>query len=240
MTTWTDFAASGFINPTGPNLADNFTSVFNTQASFICGLAGTNDITASVTTGTPAITALTNGMTFLGIAVNTNTTATTFAPGSFSPLPVYADTPAGPVALSGGEIVQDCACWFSYRSLLNSGNGGYLLRTGGAILKHQTVTMAGLILGTSPSILKRQLSGLYTVSFGNTAAQTTSEATVALAGCSVNDNVLLGLPASLAAGVVYNGYVSVAGTVVLRAANITAASLTPTGGTCRVTALGWT
>lgn len=65
------------------------------------------------------------------------------------------------------------------------------------------------------------------LTFPAIAAASTADLTVAYAGATVLDYVVLGLPAAPPLGVVYNAFVSAVGVVTVRATNITAAAITP-------------
>jgi hypothetical protein len=177
-------------------------------------LAGTNALTFTPLSNTPTLTAYANGNVLTGIAVATNTTAVTLATGAISPLGVFKDTEAGPVALTGGEIVIGNAYGFRYDSALAGGSGGFHLQNYAMVTSLQA-----------------------TVTFTNTAANTSQDQNVTVGQATlakVGDMVFLGPPTSVISGVIYMGYVPAAGTVAVRAANVTAASLTPTGGVFRI------
>ncbi|HEV2225076.1 MAG TPA: hypothetical protein VGR84_18940 [Candidatus Acidoferrales bacterium] len=93
-----------------------------------CTVTGANTLTMAPLSGTP--TPVYNDLAaFSGIAASTNTGAVTAAVGGLAALPVYLDTSSGPVALSGGEIAADNAIFLMYDATLNSGGGGFHLRT---------------------------------------------------------------------------------------------------------------
>lgn len=112
--------------PTGPELDDNFSAV-GALAVIPCTVAGTNTITMAANTNTPTINAYANYLRISGVAAATNTGPTTARLGALGALNVYRDTPAGPVALAGGEIVIGCAFTLVYDSALNTGTGGWHL-----------------------------------------------------------------------------------------------------------------
>ncbi len=174
-------------------------------------ISGTNTLSLTLLSNTPTVAAFANGNMFVGVAAGTNTSAVTLAVGAVGPLSVYKDTESGPLALTGGEIVTGNSYGFRYDSTLNTGSGGFHLQSLALALTKQA-----------------------TITFSNTAANTTSEQNVTFANAVVGDLVWLGPPTSVITGVVYMGYVPAAGTVTVRAANVTAASLTPTGGTWRI------
>lgn len=198
---------------TGDELDQNFAAL-GAIATIPGTIAGTNSLTFSALSGSPAVTALANGNSFVGQATNTNNASVTLAIGALSPLTVYKDTESGPIPLSGGEIVTNNSYVFRYDSTLNSGAGGF----------HISNAVAAITLQA-------------TITFSNTAANASQDQNVTVGNASlakVGDLVMLGPPTSVIAGVMYMGYVPAAGTIAVRAANITAASLTPTGGTFRI------
>lgn len=174
-------------------------------------IAGTNALSLTLQADTPTVGFYETGNSFVGVAAATNTLAVTLAVGSLSALSVYKDTEAGPVALTGGEIVIGNSYGFRYDAALNSGAGGFHLQS--------------LIVA---------ITAQATITFTNTAANASQDQNVSLSNAKVGDIVMLGPPTSVIAGVMYMGYVPAAGTVAVRAVNATAASLTPTGGTFRI------
>ena len=78
---------------------------------------------------TPSVPSYANYAVFSGVAAATNTGGTTVAVNSLSALTVYKDTVAGPVALSGGEIVAGNVLYLIYDSALNTGAGGFHLNS---------------------------------------------------------------------------------------------------------------
>lgn len=130
--------------PTGPELDDNFAAV-GALTVIPCVAAGTNAITMTAAANTPTINAYANYLRISGVAAATNTGATTARLGGLAALNVYRDTPAGPVALAGGEIVIGCAFTLIYDSALNTGTGGWhLVSTANALPYTGTVTNSTL------------------------------------------------------------------------------------------------
>lgn len=104
-----------------------------------------------------------------------------------------------------------------------------------------TGSLAGVSLAVNGGApVTRMLSTIATVTFSVVAAGATQDQPMSIAGVQIGDNVMVGLPSNVAAGFAYNGYVSVAGVVQVRAANVTGGTLTPTGGLYRATAIGFT
>lgn len=91
------------------------TSAYNSV--FWAGLAsGTPNVITIVDTGFNA----TDGSVIQFVALSTNTGATTLNPSGFAAIPVVKDTTAGPVSLSGGEIVAGNIISVVYYSTTNS------------------------------------------------------------------------------------------------------------------------
>ena len=201
--TWTTFA--NLTGPTLPELDANL-SILTYLAPVACTVSGTNTLTLTVANGGTTIAAYQQNMTVTAIAAATNTGGVTAQFGSLAALTVYKDTPQGPIALTGGEIVQNCALTLWYDSALASGSGGFHLQ--------------------NPT---NRFSTLATITY--TASILPGGAvqnTIALAGTAVNDIISLGLPAAPPASIGFSAYVSAAGSIVLRASNLTpAATITP-------------
>lgn len=198
---------------TGQQLDDNFAAL-GKVATLPGVLSGTNSLALALQTDVASVAAYQNGNVFVGVAAGTNTGGVTLAVGSLSALTVYKDTSAGPAALTAGDIFIGNAYGFIYDPALSSGAGGFHLQRYAAALSVQA-----------------------TLTFVNTAANTSSDVSITAAAFSlakVGDMVMIGAPTSVINGVVYMGYVAANGTVNIRALNGTAASLTPTGGTFRI------
>jgi predicted RecA/RadA family phage recombinase len=86
-----------------------------------------------------------------------------------------------------------------------------------------------VLIGNHPEIeLPTQvLTAIATLDFASIAAAASEDKTIAVTGAAVGDSVALGLPAAPAAGIVFNGFVSAADTVTVRATNITASAVDP-------------
>lgn len=81
------------------------------------------------------------------------------------------------------------------------------------------------------SPVTRTLSATATLDFPSISAAGTEVLTVSCPGALVNDCVVIGLPATVNAGVVFDARVSSGGTITLRASNITAAPIDPASAT---------
>lgn len=117
---------SGLTAPTLPELDQNFAAL-GALVPIASAISGTNSLSITPAANTPTISAYVNYQPFAGIANGANTGATTAQVGSLATLNVYKDTPGGPVALAGGEIVAGNYVSLIYDSALNSGAGGFHL-----------------------------------------------------------------------------------------------------------------
>src|SRR5713101_1633352 len=111
-------------------LDNNFTT-FGALVPIPCTVAGTNSLTLTQNgTGvvpTPTISAYSTNMAFSGIASGTNTGPVNATIGSVGIVNVYKDGAAGPVALTGNEIILGNAFTLRFDAALNSGAGGFHL-----------------------------------------------------------------------------------------------------------------
>jgi hypothetical protein len=255
--TWTTFANLGVGPGTTPQLDANF-SILSALVPIPCTATGTNTITLTSIEGAAAIAAYQQNMIFTAIAANTNTGAATAQFGSLAALPIYKDAQAGPVALSGSEIVQFCQFALSYDLALNSGAGGFHLQTGSGILTGQTLSVGTL---TANSISATSLGGsvgafaslsiaggdgvvrltstiatitLVTMTPGNTQLHT-----IPFTGAQLNDVISVGLP-NISGDFSFIAYVGATGSVIFVAQNF-AATVTLVAQTLvfRVTAMGF-
>lgn len=141
--TWTTFAPLSAAEMAF--LDGNFAAL--TQMGLVpVDLTGTSVIglTPTLSGNGPPISAYANYQGFVGVANATNAGAVSAQYTGLTALPVYRDTPSGPVALAGGEIVTLNVCLFVYDSLLNSGAGGFHLVTGGVVAAPIKSTPAGV------------------------------------------------------------------------------------------------
>lgn len=215
--TWTTFAA--LTAPTLPELDGNF-NILSALANISVSIAGTNTLALTNTNTAGSITAYQQNMRFVGVASATNTGAVTAAFGSLAALNVYIDSQSGPVALSGGEIVQNCDVILTYDAALNSGAGGFHLITGSGALSTQTLNIKSLEINSGPAILGMP-STLATIAFTSVLPNSQQSATVTLSGIHTGDLALLTLGAAQTAGIVVQPSIPAAGTVVVTASNIT-------------------
>jgi len=220
---WTVFHTTP--NPTGQELDDNLTAL-SRMGAFPCTVGGSaNAITlAFADTNAPPLNAYPNYQEFSFIATATNNSAVTIKVGALATLNAYKDTPTGPVALSGAEIVLNCGYIAMYDLALNSGAGGFHVRASGTVA-NSPINPSQIQVASGAS-LTRFLSGLYTVTYTVVPANTSQDQNVIVAGALANDYVILGVQTgALATGLFFQGRIVAAGTVALRAANCTAASI---------------
>ncbi len=98
-----------------------------------------------------------------------------------------------------------------------------------------TPTFAGLTIGTGGTQATKILSASAALDFGNTAAQSSADLTIALTGAVVGDAVIPGVPnGSVNANSCFTAWVSAADTVTVRFNNYSAAAIDPASGTFRV------
>lgn len=91
-------------------------------------------------------------------------------------------------------------------------------------------------LDDTPTVPAVSLTATATLDFPNTTAGSQSDLTITVTGAVVGDSVSVGLPASPAAGMVWDAFVSATNTVTIRASNIQLlAAVNPASDTYRVT-----
>lgn len=142
--------------------------ILGVSKGYVIASGTANAITA---TYTPAVTALTDGMTlrFRGAAANTG--ATTFKAGSTAASPVYGQDH---VALTGGEIALNGECEVQWNAALNSANGAWvLIRNSGGL--QRVIGFTGAPTAPTPAV------GTNTTQLANMAAV---QAALANAGIS--------------------------------------------------------
>lgn len=164
---------------TGAQLDANFNAVGNLGV-IPCAVSGTNAITLTPTAGiTPTIAAYANYLRFGGVVAVTNTAATTLRVGALAILNCYKDSPSGPIALSGGELIAGNAFTAIYNSALNAGAGGFHIYT-------NTGFAGGTISGSLANVVLS--GGTLAVLGGSLGASLTSSL---LTGNSMTVNALL-------------------------------------------------
>jgi hypothetical protein len=235
-------------------LDNNFTT-FGALVPIPCGVAGTNALVLTQSPAgmvpTPAIAAYTNNMLFTGIAAGTNTTDTTATVGAVGALHVYKDSAAGPVLLTGGEIVQNNAFSLRYDATLNGNAGGFHLTSSTAaaataispssVQINGNSTLTNLLSGNTPTIT-------FTAAPGWSSQDQAFSVTAALASAlpAVGDFMLINPPSLPNAGISYAGYVSTVAslssvasvaTIQIRQINSASASLASNSGVYRYAAI---
>ena len=199
-------------------------------APISCGVAGTNTLTltqnAAGMVPSSTLAVYTQNQVFNGIAAVTNSGPVTATVGSIGALNVYKDGGAGPVLLTGNEIVALCAFSLRYDSALNSGAGGFhLISTTadvGTPLSPSSVqvngnsTLTNLLSGNSPTLT-------FTATPGWSSQDVTFSVTAALASAlpAIGDFMLVNPPSLGAAGIDYRGYVSGVGSVSISLTSVT-------------------
>src|SRR5579872_7391156 len=99
--TWNTFASQTTV--TTPEFDQNYSALAN-MAQNPCAVAGVNSLVLTPIAGNPPVSGYQNYTTYVGIAAATNTSSVQAQVSSQAILNVYKDSPAGPVALTGGEI----------------------------------------------------------------------------------------------------------------------------------------
>lgn len=232
-------------------------------ATVPCAIAGTNTLalTISVPNGNPPITVYVNNQIFSGIATATNTGPVTAQVGTMTALNVYKDSPLGPALLTGGEMVIKNYIALAYDGALNSGAGGFHLQsaslTAGQINGNLSLPASTATLSLPSSTSSVQVGGSLFVGQGSIAGIThivsslasiaftaigpgaASLSSIVVTGAKQTDNINVGYT-TVSTGISYDGFVSAPNTVVVKASNITAGTVTPPSGIFRVTAMGFT
>ena len=98
------------------------------------------------------------------------------------------------------------------------------------------VSTNGFIVGSGAQITK-VLSGSASLNFPSISAVSQADLTITVTGAAVGDEVIMGLPAAPAAGIVFNAFVSATNTVTVRATNVTASPVDPAAATYNVIVL---
>lgn len=219
--TWTTFGATP--NATGLEQDVNFAALAR-MGAFPCTTGGNANaiVLTLLDASSPPNNAYQNYTDYAFIVASTNNSAVTIKVGALAALNAYKDTSAGPVALVSGELVQNCLCIATYDSTLNASAGGFHVRVVGAVNSPINPSQIQVNGGGS---LTRFLSGTYTVAFTVVPASSSQDQNVSLTNAAVGDVVTLGLPATVTAGLMFGARVPAAGTVAIRAGNITAASI---------------
>lgn len=241
----------------GQSLDNNF-SLLGVLTPLPCACAGTNTLTFTQQTSgsgsdatSIALAAYENHVQISSIAAQTNSGAVTAQLGSLTALPVYKDSPTGPTALVGGEIVATCSFTLKYDSALNSGNGGWHLiattATVGSTITPAFINVSGGIQAgsTLSATLQMMRTALATLTFTSIVPNTTQDQTFTMSSVNFGDALAFGFPSLASAGLGITGFIAAAGTVAgsvaatiaVRISNVTAnVTITPGAMTLRATA----
>ena len=123
-------------------------------------------------------------------------------------------------------------------SIASAATVGTLLSLGGASIAN--VGSVGTLTVNGGAPVTRIITSSTTVTFTVIVANATQDATVAVAGVQIGDAVIVGPPVAPTAGLIFQGRVLAAGSIGLRAANLTGASITAPTGIYRLVAMGFT
>lgn len=145
-----------------------------------------------------------------------------------------------------GEVVNDTTNGKTYRARGLTSSDWILLD--GIVQSGTNATLAGAFSGDTltgtngitvggGTRIKKILEASAALDFPNILAAASADLTVTVTGAVVNDTVSLGLPAAPTAGITFNGFVSAADTVTVRAHNYTGGAIDPASQTVRVTVL---
>jgi hypothetical protein len=99
------------------------------------------------------------------------------------------------------------------------------------------LTFPGSLTFGGGATLTKSLTALATLDFGSTAAQQSSDLTVAVTGAAVGDTVVVTPPAAPNVNTSFTGFVSAADVVTVRFNNYSAAAVDPASGAYRVAVL---
>jgi len=124
-----------------------------------CSSSGTNTLVLASATGMPFSNAYTFDQAFSYVSTTNNTGPCTAAVDALPALNVYKDTPEGPTALVGGELVAGNMVILRYDITLNSGAGGFHIETGGQIGFGATGTANTVNSGSGASLSAAQVTG---------------------------------------------------------------------------------
>jgi len=141
---------------------------------------------------------------------------------SGSYLPLGGGTLTGPLfgtslSLSGTASVS---------GLTSSGAVTAVSVTGVSVSASGGMTAGSLTVGSGSTLKDFLATSIASIIFTSIAPQTSQDQTFAFASVALRDTIVMGLPSLTATGVSFNAFVSAAGTVTMRAFNITASTVT--------------
>lgn len=187
-------------------------------------------LVAANATGYATPGAVSTALTYLGRAEAT-VDNTGLAPGAKSVLvrrhKAFKWANSGADAVTQASLGKLCYIVDDQTVALTNGNG--TRSPAGIVL---LVDADGVLVGESG---RTSLTATAALDFAAIAAAASADLTIAVAGAAVGDSVELGLPAVPAAGLIFNGFVSAADVVTVRASNITAAGVDAASATYRAT-----
>ena len=238
------YTITQFANNTAPALPDldnNFNAAF-LLTPVPCTIAGTNTLVftqnAAGQAASGTIAAYANGLQVCGIVAVTNTGAVTARLGALAAINVYKDTAAGPVALTGNEMVALNSVTLRYDSSLNTNAGGWHLIsnteiTGNTVSPALVRASVGFQPGaTTNPTLTGLLSAQATLTYTAIVPNATQDQTFTVPGLLSTDGLAMALPLPVSTGLSFSTYFAagntVTGTVTVRCTNSTAATtITP-------------
>ena len=251
------FAFAAVSNATGQDLDNNFNAL-GAITPIPCSVSGSNSIQLTALINAPTISAYATYQAFVGQVAGTNTAPVTAAVGSLPFKPVFKDSPAGPVQLTGGEMVVGNVFSLLYDPVLDSAQGGFHLVIGQFLIGNYLLlsggTQTGLLTAPNVTITTLMTTGQLKVATGQTLvrlvtalvatqanipANSTVDQAVTLSGVAAGDAVIINPPSTIAAGVSVTAFANGASSVIIRWANVTTAQVNLATGNYRLTGLGF-
>lgn len=176
-------------------------------------------------TGTATFSA---GISLGGKVVNSATSAVG-VPGANGRFEIGSQTGAG-LEMIGRGSVDD--------AILYNGSGTTVFRVPSGTT---TFSLPGSLRvnttnGTAVDLIA---SATATLDFPSISAGASADLTITVTGATVGDSVHLGLPSAPTAGIIFQGFVSAANTVTVRATNITGSPVDPASATYRATVMSF-
>jgi len=150
---------------------------------------------------------------------------------------------ANKALLAGYDLAVDAAviqgvhkssAWKNLLLNPNAGNVGIGTTSPGSRLQ---VAGTGLTVGSAGTAITNIVSATATLNFGNILAAASEDLTITVTGAVVNDPVILGPPATVLSGAIFNAWVSAANTVKVRCNNAGSIAIDPASAVYRVTVI---